>query len=146
MTRILLMYSRYKRSAAPRSVGPSKQDDSAAIHEGADVQTGAALSYEEEAQGSGARTELPFPVSVHQGSSREYRREEALLEDQEDEPPASSTGLRAVRTKTALIITSCTTCKKEIPYGPHNQSQQCVACRRKAQEHSVVHQHPLPSW
>lgn len=128
--------------------GPSNQDDSAVIHEGADVQTGAAFSYEEGAQNSGARTEFPSPGSVHQGSSssREDRREKALLEDQEDGPPASSTGLRAVRTQTALIITSCTTCEKEIPYGPRNQSRQCVACRRKAQALSVVHQQaPAPT-
>jgi hypothetical protein len=65
---------------------------------------------------------------------------------QEDELPTISTGRRAIRTQTALIVVSCTACEKNIPYGPHNPSQQCVACQRKARKLSAVYQQaPTPT-
>jgi len=69
-------------------------------------------------------------------------------EDQQSsgEDKSENTGFRAIRTKIPWILASCTICEKKIAHGPHNQSQQCVACRRKAQVHSVVHQQrPAPT-
>ena len=96
----------------------SKQDDKVDIR---GLQTDGALSYGKRAQGPG-----------------ELRSKNNLLQGQGEKQTVISTDPRAIRTKT--ILASSTICKKKIAYGPHNPSQQCVACRRKVLQHSVVHQ------
>jgi hypothetical protein len=98
------------------------------------------------AQESGARSEPHSPARVLQGSSRKDRRNKVLLEDEEDEPAASSTGLSAIRTRKTRKVVSCTTCQKKIPSIPPRQFPQCVACRKRAQEQPSVHQQaPAPT-
>jgi hypothetical protein len=81
-----------------------------------------------------------------QPMQKKPRSEISGLSAQEDEPPDISTGRRAIRSQTALIVVSCTVCEERIPYGPHNPSQRCVACRREAGELSMAHQQaPTPT-
>jgi hypothetical protein len=93
------------------------------------VQTDVGLSYEQGTQGSG-----------------EAESKNTLLQEKGKEQAASTTSRHAIKTERKWIVVPCTTCEKDIPYDPHNQSQQCVACRRKARGHSAAHQQaPVPT-
>jgi len=102
--------------------GTSTQIVSANARKETDGQVDVALSYEAATQGS---------VELH---------------GQGEEQNSSSTSRRAIRTEQKWIAVPCTTCEKDIPYDPHKQSQECVACRRKARALSVVDQQaPTPT-
>lgn len=147
------------RTAAALKMNDSDKQDSnadlgAAKHEQPDV----ARLHQQERQSSGRHRGIyPFPTAP-QYSGRNDEGNEVdktwsassdavqMLPEQGVEPSANSPGLRARRTRRPIVTAPCTTCRKEIPCGPLRQSKQCVACRRKVLQHSVVHQQaPAPT-